>query len=776
MPSISEEEYSPQGIALIQRILDWNFFKHLVFQLTFKPSDLESLPFELLTFKTCLQTTPNLVAASLFRRNPSATLLTWASPFLTRPQASSSQMSAPRALGQAFPPSIVLPANVSRTPPPSPKRAPPSSPTKRRKFLKESEDNAGKLSIEQYIYRTDPYRSTSVALPYPTPLLLEFEDEPMIQRLQNDRELRELIADTLGRHNIEPQSISVRKQSKPGYPAGGEKLVSVVQVGIDVRDDSPTDAWSPARRDVKALLIERGFGDLEVELIDPQRFYLPSLFPVSPRDPAVAVYEANRTEILEIVKDALADAWTSVSLFMVGRSSMSTQHAIVIMVRPLTEHDWLLLRWRIENLVNTQGAFQAKITVEFMPGYWGYLPPPRSPRPEEETGGKSFVEDFSSDPIMGTSIGVLGERGGGTLGGFFQLECHGRKHKGFLTNSHVVQPAGNTPEAVQKEYHHYGCHYKAPRDHPARSQVRYFAEKDVKATRFAAERRLSMMVKEVERQEHEIGERRMLGKPVDNLLLAKSQNEADQRRLQAMVVVLASMPRYLGNVLCASGRAVTNSHQILDWAFVETPAHIQSQVDAGRCNLLPRTNAPGLYGNGPEEYNCSPPYNPVEPEFPIQGFSKVQKGQWYFKIGRTTGITTGVCNGTQTTFRLKDDQVHVLHDKAGIVERTVKLDKDTVNELVILNAKLDHRSVSQQQTFCRSGDAGSLLIDARGYVAGLVFGSMTGLCGPIDHEIQYAEAGIVTDIRNVLTSLAARTTKRHNNGQPIGAPGTLSVA
>lgn len=677
--------------------------------------------------------------------------------------------------GQALPPNLVMPTNVSRTPPPSPKRAPPSSPTKRRRFLKESEDNAGELSIEQYIYRTDPYRSTSVAFPFPTPLFFEPEDGPILQRLHNDPAIKETITSTLGKHDIKPQMITFDKQSKPGYPAGGEIAVTVVRISIDVRDHSPTDAWSAARRDVKALLIERGFGDLEVELIDPQRSYLPSLFPVSPKNPLVTAYEAKRGEILEIVEDALKDAWTSISLFRVGRTSLSTQHAIVIMVRPLTEHDWLVLRWRIESLTNTQGVSQAKLAVEFMPGYWGDLPPSRSPRPgEEEIGGKSFERQFRSEPMMGTSIEVLGEGGGGTLGGFFQLDCHGRKHTGFLTNSHVVQPAGSTPEAVQKEYNYYGCHYSARKDHPARSQVRYFAAKDVKATRHAAEKRLGTTVANIARLERDIHDRRAMDLPFNNLLQQKGQNQSTVGRLEKMKAVLETMPRILGQVLCASGRAVTKSNRVLDWAFVETPAHIQSLFDARRGNLLPQSNA--LHGNDPEEYDCEPTYDPPEPEAFIQGFSKIEKGQWYFKIGRTTGLTTGVCNGTQTTFRLQGEPVHVLHDKAGMVQRTVKLDQDTVNEYVILNAKHGHRSAFQQQTFCRSGDSGSLLIDAQGYIAGLVFGSLTGLCGPFNAESQYVEAGLATDIRDVLASIAAKTTKRDSNGRPIGAPGTLSVA
>ena len=684
-------------------------------------------------------------------------------------------MSAPRSLGQTIPQRSMMLQNASRTPPPSPKRAPPSSPIKRRRFLKESEENAGILSIERYIYRTDPYRSTSADFPFPTPLFIEDRDATITQRLLQDPLLREIIASTLGKHNIVAQGMTIAKQSKPGYPGGGDIPVTAVRIDIDVGNNSPTDAWSAARRDVELVLQERGFGDLVVELVDPKRFYQLSLFPVFPRDPLVAVYEARHDAILEIIETFLGQAWTSFSLFRVGRSSLATQHAIVVMVKPLTEHDWLVLRWNIESVVNTENPSRSKIGVEFVPGHWGDLPPTQSAEPGGEiSGGKSFVDEFSAAPVMGTSIGVLGESGGGTLGGFFGLHCSGIRHYGFLTNSHVVQPASGAPKAVKAEYDWYGCHYLARKDDPRRSELRYFAVKDVLATRTDINRLLEANVRSIKIREKEIEERIALEKSTTHLHKQKDRFEADTSRLQTMMTVLDTMPRSLGKVLCASGRAVTVAKRLLDWAFVEIPEHIQQRIDPRHGNLLPQANDPGFHKNGPLAYECLEQYV-AEPDMPLQGFSKVEKGEWYFKIGRTTGITTGVCNGTQSTFRLNSEApVYVLHDRGGMVDKLVTLDQQTIRELVIVNAKHGLRSANIQETFCKPGDSGSLLVDRKGYVAGLLYGALTGLCGPHDRD-QYANAGLVTDIRDVLASISARTTGRFNNGQPNGPPGELFV-
>ena len=65
-----------------------------------------------------------------------------------------------------------------RSPAVSPKRALPASLRTRRKFPGESEDDSGVLLIEQYIYRRNRFRSTSLAFPFPAPMIpSELEQE-----------------------------------------------------------------------------------------------------------------------------------------------------------------------------------------------------------------------------------------------------------------------------------------------------------------------------------------------------------------------------------------------------------------------------------------------------------------------------------------------------------------------------------------------------------------------------------------------------------------------
>ena len=112
------------------------------------------------------------------------------------------------------------------------------------------------------------------------------------------------------------------------------------------------------------------------------------------------------------------------------------------------------------------------------------------------------------------------------------------------------------------------------------------------------------------------------------------------------------------------------------------------------------------------------------------------------------------------------------------MDKNVRPGRTTVNELVILNAKRGYQEDLYQETFCRVGDSGSLLIDAGGNVAGLLYGSMTGLCGPLDRlygDYENVEAGIATDIRGILASIAAKTTERDKDGKPIGKAGRLCV-
>lgn len=95
----------------------------------------------------------------------------------------------------------------------------------------------------------------------------------------------------------------------------------------------------------------------------------------------------------------------------------------------------------------------------------------------------------------------------------------------------------------------------------------------------------------------------------------------------------------------------------------------------------------------------------------IGGFSKIEKGSWYFKIGRTTGITTGICQVIEVDV---GRQVQVRYDRSG---KKVILDKCTTRELVIM---------SLTGMFSEPGDSSSFVFNNLGDVAGLLYGELTG--------------------------------------------------
>ena len=517
-----------------------------------------------------------------------------------------------------------------------------------------------------------------------------------------------------------------------------------------------------------AMLDDHEFSGVEVEIQDPDRYYRPSLFPIAPNHPAVGIYKAVRGDLLGQIQDTIGSAWQALSLYNVGRTANLKKPTVVLMVDPLSEYDWNILAASLEAIVGRQQLKSGpKLTVEIVPGAWGQNPP------ASDTPGKSFLANFSTHPGHGTSIGVRGERGGGTLGGYFVMRSPTKQHTGFLTNSHVVAPPSTSSIGAIQDFDALGLPYGAASNNHGRTWLQYFAEKDVEATVADGTetiKELKADINDKEAQEKTYNERGQLTteKKADFQASKDNLKRTIQETKESLQVAKA-MPRLLGRTILASGRALTINRKTLDYAFVEGPR--------GNTRLPPHLLFAGARAY-PKELGINQTLTFAEGSN-YSAFSSIKPGQWYFKLGRTTGLTAGVCNGIETW--IKPAHQHTLWNANGQVQeirragKKLQVDKKTgllkrgedgkpkeeegddsfyyASEWVIINGSTDPGSQMPQEQFCNQGDSGSLIIDREGRVAGILWGDLMGWCGPIDRYRLYIGAGLVTDINDVKTAM-----------------------
>lgn len=94
------------------------------------------------------------------------------------------------------------------------------TPSSRRKHVPDTLDDSGHISIEQYIYRRDHYRSTSLALPLPLPMMAMDGFEESKNRYEAGEGLRVSIFDVLDKYDIRRPRISLEVQARPGCLTG----------------------------------------------------------------------------------------------------------------------------------------------------------------------------------------------------------------------------------------------------------------------------------------------------------------------------------------------------------------------------------------------------------------------------------------------------------------------------------------------------------------------------------------------------------------------------
>ncbi|KAL8757385.1 MAG: hypothetical protein Q9199_002262 [Rusavskia elegans] len=658
----------------------------------------------------------------------------------------------------------------------SPTRPVTGSPKKRRRFLRETEDESGSMSIEDYNYRGDSYHSSNLATKYPLPLLCEPPDTTLQARLSNMTGIERHIRHLLDTHEVPFLNFDFQTFSKPGYPADGDIKRPGLLVWVDIKDAVSAASLSAARRDISDLLEQNGLGH---------------------GSPYNLVQERSRATAGHC-KDRIPRLWISLGLFYVGSSFGGAVPTVALTVNPYAVHDWQTLSLKLHTAINkARFADGVRLEVEIFPGHRGDL---------EERPAKDFSETFTPAPRMGASIGVVGESGGGTLGGFLRLKVGDIVHEGFLTNSHVVAPPDTAPPEVHERFAKHGVNWKTSYDEEERCWVQYLALKDNDETRDSClvkfqDRAGHTEVVENYRSYHEglianetstIAEMEALGKDASYRRRLKQEYERQMADYWLKYKHLDTMPIFLGKTLLASGKAVVgNKRKIMDWAFV-TCSGMTRPINNVSHNLfnpavenkLPTSAAMREMGLSPENYFSSntmlylPPPNGQPPKEP----GKIKPDRWYFKHGRTTGITAGICNGIESYIFMGDTRY--AHNRQGDIERIINPDPNAKpedleysEEWIIINAHSSNRSFTNQQTFCDRGDSGSFIWDAQGRLCGLLFGDVHGWCGPKipadgnpngqtprplfsrpdEHKGgRYQGAGIVSDINDVIADIVLR--------------------
>lgn len=611
----------------------------------------------------------------------------------------------------------------------------------------QTEEQQFGTSLEQYLANADPHRATSMRDPWPYPLTLHHAPHlserifPLLNEIRN----------ILNSHEL-PGSVQFLPYvvTKPQYP-GGDIPLNLLRVvlqaehGVSIQLDAVKD-------DLLGLLHLRGIQDMHVEVVNIDLCFGPSIFPILPQHPILTIFENTKDQVIEILNNNLGSKWNVLCPFAVGRSEQNARPAIVIHVDPMTSADWPNLVAQVEDKVtNPKYPQKFSIEVNFFPGDLFLL----------QSKEVSFVDRITPDgPAMGHSIGIAGERNVGTLGGYVTLIHNGKAHKGLLTNYHVVRPSDLSLE-IEEGLDRFGCLPSQPLERTI--QMESLAVMDIDATELDIDDKMKFMNLQADNLSNKIEARAQAGaRPLPAQQKTLEQCEIAIQELKTKRQILEEMPYLMGEVTVISGKALMG-RKLMDWAFVrlnETTA--ETFFKPNLMFPVPPDQMPWMY---------SPDLGlPVPEGTPLLEFGDLKEGTFYYKSGRSTGVTAGICNGTLACCNWEGkDRVRFQHDG-----QQVDLSSNVTEEFVIVNKKRGNAK-HQQTSFAETGDSGSFVINNSGQICGLLYGATSGLYGPPNQPHSYINAGLAIDFDVLSESLKLRTMTKDASGNIITPPAELSL-
>lgn len=633
-----------------------------------------------------------------------------------------------------------------------------NSPAKRRRFFNDSDEYAGEKTIEQYIYDQDYYRTSTNSVKFPHPLYSTSVAKDIRQKFnRNELLISDLYAALKAQNVRQIRTVQFRMLSKPGYPQGGDIPLLTLCIEVDCEDIDEGHTWSDAKRECAAVLDAHEIDGVEVEIIDPEKAFHPSLFAIPPEDPHIQCFESFRDDLMTFVLDKIKDAWVSMCLWKVGNVYMQSTFEVVIFVRPFSVRNWQSLSQEISsNFIQTASKGLNDIGVTFLPGACGEI----TKRP-----GASLVGRLTPHPNLGSSIGVEGERegesGGGTFGGYFSLKKLGVQDfapaRVVLTNAHVVRPPQSSPSSVRKRYDIEGVPFDASTEDERRAMVRYPALKALNPTK----ENLQGLMDEAEGAQGQKGEIERLEMAI---LIAKGMGEATKAKsLESRLAIIRQrvaewrqaqalcdgMPIDIGRVHFSTGHGLNSRKRVLDFALVSiNDAQMTTHQNVHANNDTYKSVAMRAFQNLQLDNDLVAQFEKKVLGLSVAGLGHIEKGKWYFKSGRTTGITAGICHGTESYVNLAGYRTPYSADgQAGDFkhhEYSQELVIATPTKSQVRGLELDvnptggHESeawvFNVQADFADLGDSGALLVNMENEACGLLFGTIQGSVGPYEWE------------------------------------------
>ena len=427
---------------------------------------------------------------------------------------------------------------------------------------------------------------------------------------------------------------------------------------------NPQD-WTIPAKQIYDLLIGAGVHDPEVEIRNPDLMFhnISSILPDN--EALLQKLENVRSKLISQADISFPRKWSSIAFHNRAPFSARSSKLVTVMIvcHPGTRANFDVILDKFKAIIRDA---EISVQVEIVPGsICEALPNPKN----------SYAHAFAltPEPSNGSSIGVSGNNDrAGSLGFwcYYNHRANGIRKQVFVTCYHTVWD--------EKEYDSYTVNSN---NYPGPTFVQYPAPMDLEDTILTMTRELSEAPPSM--------------MPVYQDIL----NLAQRLKLNPNI----------GHVYAASGVRKDSNNRRLDWSVVESPGTF-------RKNKPPHSLQ--VYASDMPRFMTYA----INEDFTVRAFSRLSKGDYVWKKGRASGVTTGMAN------RL-DRSVHwgPPYDMVS-------------NEIEV---------ISDSKSFAEPGDSGSMVTNKNGELVGMVIGKD---CQANDYDI-----GIVSSFDTIQADTMAMT-------------------